>query len=197
MVSQREPDPGDGEVTRLLRRWAEGDGSALESLMPMVYGRLRRLAGSYLRSERADHTLQATALVHEAYLRLAAQSRVCWQDRAHFYAVAAQAMRRILVDHARRQTAQRRGGKDRPLPVELAAGLTVSAGQELLDVHEALERLAELSQRQARIVEMRFFGGLTVGESADVLQVSVPTVVREWRFARAWLRRQLQVAGVA
>jgi len=181
----------DGEVSQLLHRWAGGDRSALESLIPLVYEELRRLAGGYMRHEREGHTLEATALVHEAFVRLAGQNRVNWQDRAHFFAIAAGAMRRVLVDYARRRAAHKRVAPGGQVPVELAADLTVDAHGELLDVHEAIERLAQLSGRQARIVELRFFGGLTVAETAEVLQVSVPTAVREWRFARAWLRREL------
>jgi RNA polymerase sigma factor (TIGR02999 family) len=161
----------------------------------MVYDELRRLAGGYLRHERPDHTLQATALVHEAFFRLAGQERVAWQNRVHFFAIAAQAMRRILVDHARSLAAARRARPESRLPVELAADLTVEDGEGLLDLHLAMERLAELSERQARIVELRFFAGLTVAETAEVLELSVPTVVRDWRFARAWLRRELGIAG--
>jgi RNA polymerase sigma factor (TIGR02999 family) len=191
----RRPAGDIGEVSLLLHRWAAGDQAAFETLMPLVYGELRRLAGAYMRRERSDHTLQATALVHEAYFRLAGQERVAWQDRAHFYAIAAQAMRRILVDHARRLAA--RQGAGNRLPVELAAGLTVDEGEGLLEVHAALERLATLSERQARTVELRLFGGLTVAETAEALGVSVPTAVREWRFARAWLRRELATTGGA
>jgi len=182
-------------VSQLLRRWAGGDGAAIDSLMPLVYDELRRLAGGYLRHERSDHTLQATALVHEAYFRLAGQERVAWQNRAHFFAIAAQAMRRILVDHARRVAAGRRIGPEARQPIDLAAHMTVDQGEGILDVHAAIERLAELSERQARIVELRFFGGLTVAETAEALSLSVPTVVREWRFTRTWLRRELGQAG--
>ena len=175
----------------MLQRWSGGDREALDRLMPMVYGQLRRLAGGYLSRERTGHTMQATELVHEAYFRLAGQQRVSWRNRAHFFAIAAQAMRRILVSHARRQGAERRPGPHDRREFSEAAGLTIDAGQEILDLHEALERLAELSERQAKIVELRSFAGLSVAEVAQVLDVSVPTVVRDWRFARAWLRRAL------
>lgn len=195
MPSGQNPPAGDtGEVSQLLHQWAAGDRAALDALVPLVYDELRRLAGGYLRHERSDHTLQATALVHEAYFRLAGQDRVAWQNRSHFFAIAAQAMRRILVDHARRRAAGRRIDPQALLPVELASDLTVDDAGELLAVHEALERLAALSERQARVVELRFFGGLTIAETAEALTLSVPTVVREWRFARAWLRRELGLA---
>jgi RNA polymerase sigma factor (TIGR02999 family) len=192
---RRQVAGGAGEVSQLLHQWAAGDRAALDLLTPLVYDELRRLAGGYLRSERSDHTLQATDLVHEAFFRLAGQERVAWQNRVHFFAIAAQAMRRILVDHARHVAVARRVEPESRLPVELAPDLTVSDAEELLDVHLALERLAELSERQARIVELRFFGGLTVAETAEALGLSVPTVVRDWRFARAWLRRELGRVG--
>lgn len=165
-------------------------------MIPLVYSELRRLAGGYLRNERSDPNLQATSLVHEAFFRLAGQDRVAWQNRVHFFAIAAQAMRRILVDHARHLAVTRKVEPESGLPVELAADLTVDDAEGLLDVHRAIERLAELSERQARIVELRFFAGLTVAETAEALELSVPTVVRDWRFARAWLRRELGMVGV-
>lgn len=184
-----------GEVSQLLHQWATGDRTALDSLMPLVYDELRRLAGGYLRHERSNHTLQATDLVHEAFFRLAGLDQVAWQNRVHFFAIAARAMRRILVDHARSLAAARRIGRESLLPVELAADLAVSDAEDLLDLHLAIERLAEMSERQARIVELRFFAGLTVAETAEVLDLSVPTVIRDWRFARAWLRRELGMTG--
>jgi len=191
----QHPASGAGEVSQLLHQWATGDRAALDSLMPLVYDELRRLAGGYLRHERSNHTLQATDLVHEAFFRLVGLERVAWQNRVHFFAIAARAMRRILVDHARRLAAARRIGRESLLTVELAADLTVGDAEGLLDVHQALERLAEMSERQARIVELRFFAGLTVAETAEALDLSVPTVVRDWRFARAWLRRELGMRG--
>jgi RNA polymerase sigma factor (TIGR02999 family) len=192
----RQPTDEDGsDVSQLLHQWATGDRAAFDALIPLVYKELRRLAGGYLRHERPDHTLQATALVHEAFFRLAGQGRVAWQNRAHFFAIAAQAMRRILVDHARHRIAARRSEPELRLPIELAADWTVADDKELLDLHLAIERLAALSERQARIVELRFFAGLTVAETADFLDLSVPTVVRDWRFARAWLRRELGMTG--
>jgi RNA polymerase sigma factor (TIGR02999 family) len=188
--------PSSGEVTGLLRRWSEGDPLALESLMPLVYEELRALASRYLRSERPGHTLQPTALVHEAYLRLVGQN-VAWQNRAHFFGIAAQMMRRVLVDHARRKKAGKRDAG--ALHVELKAA---DAGEEafdrdaeLLAVDRALERLESLDPRQARIVELRFFGGLTVEETAEVAGISSATVKREFRTARAWLRHELDASA--
>jgi RNA polymerase sigma factor (TIGR02999 family) len=166
----------------------------LEALTPLVYEQLRKLAAGHLRRERTDHTLQATALVHEAFFRLTTQDRVQWRDRAHFFAVAAQAMRRILVDYARRRIVGRRV-LDQRLPVALAEGFTIDQASELIEVHQALERLSALSSRQARVVELRIFGGASVAETAAALEVSVPTVVRDWRFAHAWLRRELGGSG--
>ncbi len=181
------------EVTRLLIQLTEGDGSALDELLPHVYGELRRLASNYLRRERPGHTLQPTALVHEAYLRLVDQTQVRWQNRAHFFGVAAQMMRRILVDHARGQQAGKRGGEWRK--ISLDDGLDVAAGgrpSDLVLLDEALERLAEIDPQKSRVVELRFFGGLSVEETAEVLGVSAPTVKRQWRMAKAWLYGQVQ-----
>lgn len=179
------------DVTGLLRQWTEGDQDALQKLMPIVYEELRRLAGHYLRLERPNHTLQPTALVNEAFLRLVGQKEVVWQNRAHFFGIAAQMMRRILVDHARRRAAAKR---DAGLRVELTqpgAEEAFDREPELLALDEALTQLEALDPRQARIVELRFFGGLTVEETAEVTGVSARTVKREWRTARAWLRREL------
>lgn len=179
------------DVTGLLRRWSDGDKEALQELMPVVYGELRKLAGQYLSIERKDHTLQPTALVHEAFLRLVGQKDVVWQNRSHFFGIAAQMMRRILVDHARRRMAAKR---DAGLRIELAqpgADDPSDREPELLALDEALTRLEALDARQARIVELRFFGGLTVEETAEIAGISTATVKREWRTARAWLRREL------
>lgn len=186
------PDLPKGEVTALLQDWSGGDRQALERLMPLVYGELRRLAGSYLRSERPDHTLQPTALVHEAYLRLIDQRKVVWKNRAHFFGIAAQMMRRILVDHARRRQAAKRDAER----FRVVSGTTGGAAAEddapdLLALDSALDALERLDPRQARIVELRFFAGLTVDETAEVANVSSATVKREWRPARAWLRREI------
>ena len=183
------------DVTGLLQRWQEGDGQALEELMPLVYGELRRLAGHYLRIERPDHTLQPTALVHEAYLRMVDQRNVAWQNRAHFFGIAAQMMRRVLVDHARRRSAGKRNAAMYRIGLE---GPEPEAGPdrepEILALHDALSELERLDARQARIVELRFFGGLSVEETAEAAGVSTATVKREWRTARAWLRHELDSA---
>ena len=183
------------EVTALLRDWSGGDRDALERLMPLVYQELRRLAASYLRVERPDHTLQPTALVHEAYLRLVDQRGVSWQNRAHFFGIAAQMMRRILVDHARRRQAAKRDATALRVQAMSAEGEEASVRDpELLALDQALCGLESLDARQARIVELRFFGGLTVEETAEVAGVSPATVKREWRTARAWLAREIRPA---
>jgi len=185
------------EVTALLRDWSGGDRTALERLMPLVYQELRRLAASYLRVERPDHTLQPTALVHEAYLRLVDQRGVSWQNRAHFFGIAAQMMRRILVDHARRRQAAKRDATVLRLqarPGEDGGEAEFARDPELLALDQALCGLESLDARQARIVELRFFGGLTVEETAEVAGVSPATVKREWRTARAWLAREIRPA---
>ena len=186
------------DVTQLLVRWSEGDAGALERLLPLVYGELRRIASNQLRHERPDHTLAPTALVHELYFRLVDQSRTSWQNRAHFFGLAAQLMRRILVDHARAQQAEKRGGSITRISLDemLAedaepSGEDAGAAADVLAIDDALERLAALDPDQARIVELRFFGGLTVDETASVLKRSPRTVKREWRLARAWLYRAL------
>jgi len=179
------------DITALLKDWSGGDREALERLLPAVYGELKRLAASYLRSERPDHTLQPTALVHEAYLRLQGQRSVVWSNRAHFYGIAARIMRRILVDHARRRGAAKRDGAAlRVTLVDADAGADDRA-PELIALDSALTTLEELDPQQARIVELRFFGGLTVEETADAAGISTATVKREWRTARAWLRREI------
>jgi RNA polymerase sigma factor (TIGR02999 family) len=178
------------EVTRLLKDWANGADAALDALMPLVYGELRRLAGSYLRNELSGHTLQPTALVHEAFLRLAGNSPEC-ANRSQFYGLAAHLMRQILVDHARTRQAAKRGG--RLVRISLDAELVVSPEQhaDLVVLDEALERLAALDPRKAQVVEMRFFGGLSVEESAEALNISEVTVRRDWQFAKTWLLREL------
>ena len=190
-------NPSRPDVTGLLKRWSAGDQEAQERLFPMVYEELRALAAATFRSERPDHTLQPTALVHEAYLRLIGQDRVAWQNRAHFFGIAAQMMRRILVDHARRKKAAKRDAAT--FRVELSAPEEGPADldPEILSLDEALKGLEALDPRQARIVELRFFGGLTVEETAEVAGVGTATVKREWRTARAWLRRELDSAGAA
>jgi RNA polymerase sigma-70 factor (ECF subfamily) len=183
---------GSGSVTELLVRWRDGDETARERLMQLVYDELRRKAAAYLRRERAGHTLQPTALVHEAYLRMVAQDHVGWQNRAHFVAIAASMMRRVLMDHGRRQKAKKRGGP--AARVTLAEGLSPSLPRDvdLLALDEALSALAALDEQKARIVELRAFGGLEVEETAAALGISPATVKRHWTFALAWLQQRLR-----
>ena len=183
------PDPH--EVTRILQEWNSG-GDAHARLMPLVYDELRRLAASYLRRERSDHTLQPTALVHEAYLRLVDQRRIEWRGRAHFYGVAAQVMRRILIDHARARAAEKRAGGGRRLSLDEAALLPEERAADLLALDEALKLLTEKDERKGRVVELRFFGGLSVEETAEVLGVHRATVERDWVVAKAWLYREME-----
>ncbi len=178
-------------VTALLADWSRGDHTALEQLLPLVYSELRRIAARQLRSERANHTLQPTALVHEVYLRLVDQRQVDWQDRAHFLGVAAQTMRRILVDHARRHIARKRGDGVQCVSIDDAHDVPASQEMPLLALDHALRRLEEVDPELARIVELRAFGGLTIEEAAHVLKVSPSTAKREWRTAKAWLNREL------
>ncbi len=180
-----------GVVTGLLRAWGKGDLLAREELLPLVYEELRRRAAAYLRRERADHTLQPTALVHEAYLRLVGQQRVAWQNRAHFLGVAAQMMRRILVDHARAQHRRKRPGAALRVPLDERVGRTEPPDCNLLLLDEALGELAAIDPRQGQIVELRYFGGLSEEEVAEVIAVSRSTVTREWQTARAWLYRRI------
>ena len=184
------PQPIEPDLTALLRDASEGNQNALDRLMPLVYGELRKIAASYLRQERKDHTLQPTALVHEAYLRLTHQKDVAWQNRAHFFGIAAQMMRRILVDHARkRQAAKRDASAWKVATAEVDGG--ADSAPELLALDRALEELEKIDPQQAKIVELRFFGGLTVEETAEVAGISPRTVKREWRTAKAWLRREI------
>jgi RNA polymerase sigma factor (TIGR02999 family) len=181
-----------GEITQLLESWQEGNQGAFEDLLPLVYDELRSLARVYLRKERQGHTLQPTALVHEAYVRLTGASGAAdFKNRGHFFAVAAQAMRWILVDHTRKQRAGKRISPEDRIPLENAPILAQSPDLDILDLHEALERLAEVNQRQAKLVELRYFGGLTQDEAAEVLEISRATAERDWRVARLWLHRQL------
>lgn len=180
------------DVTQLLIKLTDGNESVLDELLPLIYGELRVLANRYLRRERKDHTLQPTALVHEAYLKLVDQKQVRWQNRAHFFGVAAQIMRRILVDHARKHTADKRGGELDKMQLEdqlVVAGDEKSV--ELLALDEALENLAKLDPQKAKIVELRYFGGLSVEETAEVMNVSPVTIKRQWRMAKAWLYGQV------
>jgi RNA polymerase sigma-70 factor, ECF subfamily len=182
------PDWADASV--LLRAWSDGDQSALERLVPIVYGELHRLARLHMRRERSDHSLQTTALVNEAYMRLADYKRMQWKDRAHFLAVSSQAMRRILVEHARRRNLKR-GGDVQRIPLDEAAVGGTGGDADLIAVDRALDVLARMDPRKAKIVEMRFFGGLDVDEVAEVLKISGVTVKREWRAAKAWLYHEL------
>jgi RNA polymerase sigma factor (TIGR02999 family) len=183
-------DPASADVTRLLQQWSSGQEQALDLLLPQIQHELRKLAASYLRKERPDHTLQPTALVNEAFLKLVDQRAVKWQNRAHFFGIAAQAMRRILVDHARAHAAGKRGADVRKVPLdESIAGRAVDV--DLLALDEALTRLAAMDPQQSRIVELRFFGGLTMEETAEVMRISPATIGREWRLAKAWLSAEL------
>lgn len=183
------------DVTRLLVAWGDGDGEALDRLMPLVYGELRRLAARHMRRERSGHTLQTTALIHEVYLRLIGQRQVRWQNRAHFFAICAQLMRRIVVDHARRGQRAKRGGAAERLSLDHAVLLTPGQSAEVVALDEALERLAKIDGRKSRVIEMRYFGGLSVDEAAAALGVSENTVIRDFGLAKAWLRRELEGAG--
>lgn len=181
------------EVTELLVRWSDGDQNALEQLMPLVFEELRRLAQSFFRGERSDHTLQPTALVHEVYLKLVDQRRVSWQNRAEFFAFAATLMRRLLVDHARSKRAAKRGSGVAPVPLEEVLLRDDSSNPDLvLAIDECLGRLAELDPRQARVVEMRYFAGLTMEEIAEAEQVALSTVKRDWKTAQLWLLNELR-----
>jgi RNA polymerase sigma factor (TIGR02999 family) len=182
---------GRGAATELLIAWGGGDDGARERMLPLVYDELRRLAASYLRRERPGHTLQPTALVHEAYVRLVDQRQVDWSNRAQFVGLAAVMMRRILVNHARDRVAGKRGGGAEHVPLTLAGERIGTADLDVLDLHEALERLSELDARKGRIVELKFFGGLTTDEIAQTLDISSATVEREWKFSRAWLLRAI------
>jgi RNA polymerase sigma-70 factor, ECF subfamily len=187
--------PRKDDVTHLLEELSDGNQDALAALVPLVYDQLRRLARSHMRRERRMQTLQTTALVHEAYMRLVDQRNVRWQNRAHFFAIAAQAMRRILVSRARAGLAEKRGGGGEKIQIDDLEIANPESSVDLVAIDEALQRLAGLDPQQGRIVELRFFGGLTVEETADVLQLSASTVKREWRTAKAWLRRELEQSG--
>jgi RNA polymerase sigma factor (TIGR02999 family) len=181
-----------GEVTQLLRQWSGGDEQARDQLMPVVYKELQRLAHYHLRRESGGHSLQTTAVVHEVYLRLCGQHELKWEDRAHFFAVAARMMRRILVDHARRQGADKRGGSSMRTVLDDALAIPVQAGVDLVTLNDAMELLHALDARKCQVVEMRFFVGLTAKEIAVVLHTTEATVRRDWTIAKAWLYRYLQ-----
>ena len=182
----------DSGPTELLRAWSQGDGSALDRLVPLVYEELHRLARNYMRRERPDHTLQATSLVNEAYLRLIDVNRIEWRDRAHFLAVAAQTMRRILVEFARNRQRQKRGGGALHVSLDDIPELPGSTGVDLVALSDALSGLATVDGRMSQVVELRFFGGLTVEETAAVLNVSPETVMRDWKTAKSWLLREIR-----
>ncbi|MDX6612120.1 MAG: hypothetical protein QOD75_1306 [Blastocatellia bacterium] len=185
------PNPRADAVTQLLMDWSAGDQEALNQLMPLVYRELRRLAHQHLNRENPGRTLQTTDLVHEAYLRLVDQKRTRWQNRAHFYGVAAQLMRRILVDRARHRRRAKRGGGVAMVSLDETAVVVPQPKVDMIAFDEALTRLARLDQRKARIVELRYFGGLSVAESAELLKISAVTVMRDWKTAKAWLHREL------
>lgn len=184
-------------VTQLLQDWSKGNQQALEELLPLIYNELRHLAHNFLYRERPGHTLQTTALVHEAYLKLIDQKDARWQNRSHFFAIAAQAMRRILIDSARRNAAIKRGGPQEKLSLDEAPDISLEPNTRLLALDEALNALAEIDPEQSRIVELRYFGGLTIEETAEVMKTSPATVKREWAMARAWLHQALTDNGPA
>jgi RNA polymerase sigma-70 factor (ECF subfamily) len=184
------PEPSSNNITQLLLDWRNGDQAALEHLMPIVYDELRRLARHYMVSERPGHTLQSTALIHEAYLQLV-DRHVPWEGRAHFFGIAARLMRQILIQHARARFAQKRGGDHIQVTLD-DVDVAHERASDLVELDDALKRLAALDPRQAQIVELKYFGGLTIDETAEVLEISHATVEREWSLARAWLRQELQ-----
>lgn len=190
-----EPTVSPHRVTQLLEQWGHGDNSALAELTPLVYEELRCLAHHFMEGQRQDHTLQTTALVNEAYLRLADQTNPHWQSRAHFFAVAARAMRQILVSYARSNQAQKRGGGRARIELDEAAILSPEQSKEIVDLHEALESLGTLDSRKAQVVELKFFGGLNYDEIAEVLKISRVTARRDWEFAKLWLYTELHNAG--
>ena len=180
------------DLTGLLVEWRDGDKAALDRLMPLVYDELRRIAHRYVQRERAGHTLQTSALVNEAYLRLAGQQDVSWQNRAHFFAVTAQTMRHLLIDHARRRRYAKHGGELQQVPIDDASQMSMQRATELIALEEALDELATLDQRKSQVVELRYFGGLSLEETAEVMNVSLMTVRRDWRAAKAWLYRRIK-----
>jgi len=191
-MSSQKTDLSRKDVTVLLRSWNEGDPSAPEKLAPLIYAELRRLARRSLRREYEQHTLETGALINEAYLRLADWKNARWENRAHFYGVASQIMRRVLVDYARSRGYQKRGGGERPMSIDDIAVASPSRPQDLIALDEALDRLSQLDDRKGKVVELRFFGGLSVEETAAVLNISPFTVIRDWNFAKAWLHRELK-----
>jgi len=183
--------PAPNEVTQLLVAWSNGDSAARDALIPLVHDELRRLAHRYMGRERADHTLQTSALVNEAYLRLIDQRDMKWQNRAQFFGIAAQMMRRILVDYARKRGFAKHGGELRAVPLDEVMIVSPERAAEVVELDDALKCLAEFDQRKSQIIELRFFGGLSIEETAEVLGVSPGTVMRDWTLAKAWLRREM------
>jgi RNA polymerase sigma factor (TIGR02999 family) len=190
-VEEQAHSPSPGAITDLLHAWSQGSDDARDRLIPLVYQELHRRASRQLRQERQDHTLEPGALVNEAYLRLVDQTRVAWQDRSHFFAVASEMMRRVLVDHARGRSAQKRGGNRQKVALDDALAWCEQQDVDVVALDEALTELAALDSRQARIVDLRFFGGLSIEETAEALGLSPATVKRDWRLARAWLKRRM------
>ncbi len=188
------PNIATHQVTQLLVDWENGDEFALEQLMPLVYGELRQMARSFMRRQPSGHTFQTTELIHEAYLKLAKQETPNWQNRAHFFGVAAQAMRHILVDYARSKNSKKRGGLAEKITFQENLVGSINRSEEVIALDDALKQLAALDERKSRVVEMKFFGGLNIEEIAEVLKLSPETVKRDWRFARTWLLRELSVA---
>jgi RNA polymerase sigma-70 factor (ECF subfamily) len=184
--------PSPGDVTCLLQAWSRGEESALDKLVPLVYRDLHLRARRCMAGERVEHSLQTTALIHEAYLKLVGPSPVGWESRGHFFAVAARVMRRILVDHARARRSLKRGGEERPVPLDEALVVAGTPDRDLVSLDDALRALAALDERKARVVEMRYFGGLSVEETAAVLKVSPQTVLRDWKLAKVWLLREMK-----
>ena len=184
------------EVTQLLMDWGKGDAQALNQLMPLVYNELHRIAGRYLRNERPNHTLQTTALINEAYVRIVDGKSVKWQDRAHFFGVAAQIMRHILVDHARSSRSAKRGGGVQKLTLDEAVAGSQERNLDLVALNDSLNSLAQIDPQQSRIIELRFFGGLTIEETAEVMSISPATVKRDWNMAKAWLYGEINRGGL-
>jgi RNA polymerase sigma-70 factor, ECF subfamily len=185
-------DPSPGDVTKLLRAWGQGEEAALDRLIPLVYRDLHLRARRCMAGERVEHSLQTTALIHEAYLRLVGPCPADWESRGHFFAVAARVMRRILVDHARARRAQKRGGAGDPVTLDEQLVVAPGPDRDLVSLDDALQALAALDERKARVVEMRFFGGLSVEDTAEVLKVSPQTVLRDWKLAKVWLLREMK-----
>ena len=192
MSSDESSVPESKDITILLKAWSDGDSSALDQLTPLIYAELQRLARRYMARERSSPTLETGALLNEAFLRLVHWKTARWQNRSHFYGLAAQIMRRVLVDHARSHGYQKRGGAIRPISLDEAMVVSPDRSPDIVALDEALERLTKFDARKGKVVELRFFGGLSVEESAEVLQVSPFTVIRDWKLAKAWLRRELR-----